>query len=273
VDRSALGYWESFSGGSRGWVAPIAPAAEDISHVERHVAGRSAPRALLLGVTQGLARMRWPARTSLVAADWSSAMIRHVWQPLPFAHAIRADWRELPLASASLDVVVGDGCWSAAGSYANAALVAREVQRVLKPGGLFCLRNTARPGLTPGDVVKELNAGKISNVFLFRWLLATAVQDASGDGVRLDDVWRAWLEVPHGLLRERGWLEDAEWAFGRWKGLGIRYWFPSPDELRALAAGFELVDYSIPAYDRGECFPSLVMARQKNISVAAGQQR
>lgn len=260
MDRSTLPYWESFADGSRGWVAPIAPAREDVEHVERQVAGRDGARALLLGCTQALARMRWPARTSLVAADWSSAMIHHVWQPLPYANAVRADWRELPFPAASLDVVVGDGCWSAAGTRADAALVTKEVRRVLKPGGLFCLRNFARPALSPDAVIAELISGNISSVFLFRWLFAAAVQ--GDDGVRLDDVWRAYRDIPKEALRKRGWLEDAEWGFGRWNGLDVRYWFPNADGLRGLAApGFELVQYRVPSYERGECFPSLVMLR------------
>jgi SAM-dependent methyltransferase len=273
VDRSALPYWESFVGGSRGWIAPIAPAPEDIAHVERVVAGfrGGGVAALLLGVTQALAHMRWPAGSSLLAVDWSESMIRRIWRAAPapaFAQVTRGDWRELPLRSASLDVVVGDGCYSAVGSRADAALTVREVHRVLKPGGLFCLRNFARPQqtLTVEALLAEVRAGRPSNAFLLRWLLAMAVHGASGDGVRLDDVFQAWMrrfQDVRALLAPRGLLDDAEWAFSRWQGLGVRYYFPDPAELHALASpAFDLVEYRVPAYERGECFPSLVMRRR-----------
>ena len=274
MDRSALPYWESFVGGSRGWIAPIAPAPEDIAHAERHVAAlKDGGRvdALLLGVTQGLARMRWPAGSSLVAIDWSESMIRRIWQAQPapeYARAARGDWRELPLRSASLDVAVGDGCLSAVGSHTDATLTLREVRRVLRPGGLFLLRNFSRPQepLNVSRVFEDLRVQKPSNPFLFRWLVAFAAHGTTRDGVKLDTVWRAWMDKAHAvrvLLEERGWLEDAEWAFGRWKGLAVRYYFPDPAALRELAgAEFDLVDYHVPTYERGECFPSLVMRRR-----------
>ena len=56
---------------------PLAPGREDIAWFE-HQAARyeaEAKRALLLGVTARIATMRWPAGTSLVAADWSSNML------------------------------------------------------------------------------------------------------------------------------------------------------------------------------------------------------
>lgn len=274
MDRSALPFWNYFAGGSRGWIAPLAPTPEDIAHVEREVAAlarSSGTAALLLGVTQGLAHMRWPADTSLLAVDWSESMIRSIWRaraaPL-FAHVVRGDWRELPLAARSLDVVVGDGCYTAAGSRRDAALVLREAARVLRPGGLACLRSFARPegSFTVQSVIDELRAGRPSNPFLFRWLLAMAVQGGSADGVRLGEVAETWGRIDaeaRRLVEERGWLDDAEWAFGRWKGFAMRYYFPDPGELRALAApDFELVTYRVPAYERGECFPSLVMRRR-----------
>lgn len=270
MDRSALAYWETFAGASRGWISPIAPAPEDTVVVEHAVRahGGAAPRALLLGVTQSLARMRWPDGCALLALDWSLAMIRHVWQAAPalgHAFAARGDWREMPLPERSRDVVVGDGCFSAAGSRHDAELVVREVHRVLVPGGLFCLRNFARPaaGLQPDAVAGDVAENRFPDPFFFRWMLAIAVHGTSPGGVRLHDVWSEWNRRGPRLrpvLERLGWLDDAEWAFGRWKDVGMRYWYPDARELRELVAPhFELIEYRVPGYLRGECFPTLVM--------------
>lgn len=271
MDRSGLAYWETtFAGGARAWVAPISPAPQDIAHVERQVGALAAPspRALLLGVTQSLAHMRWPAGTSLAALDWSRNMIERIWRanPVPdFACAVRGDWREMPLASASLDVAVGDGCYLCLGSYEDAALLNREVHRALKTGGIFCQRCFARPdkALTVDAVLDDLRAGRFPNVFLFRWMFMTAAHGVSRRGITLDEIWRAWSErqaEARPALERLGWQEDAAWAFGRFKGLGQRYIYPHPEELRELAEPlFDLVEYHVPAYERGECFPSLVM--------------
>jgi SAM-dependent methyltransferase len=270
VDRSALAYWEtSFAAGARGWVPPIAPAPEDIAHVERRVAahGASQPRALLLGLTQALARMHWPASTTLAALDWSWQMIQHVWRAAPapdHAHVVRGDWREMPFASGNLDVVVGDGCYFVLGTREDAALMNTELSRVLKPGGLFCQRCFAQPErLSIGSVLDDLRAGRFANPFIFRWTFMMAAQSDSSRGVLLDEIWQAWQASEADARPEverRGWRDDVDWGFGRFRGGKVRYQFPRREELSALVTPhFELVEYRVPGYERGECFPSLVM--------------
>jgi len=272
VDRSALSYWESGRAGPvRPMAAPIVPAVEDIAFAEKTVLAAArgrAPSALLLGLTRGLAAMRWPAGSSLVAVEWSAAMINRIWSIdglSAASHVVRADWRELPLASASQDIVVGDGCYSVFASLRDATLLNGEVRRVLRPGGLFCIRCFARParGLTIGGVFDELRAGRIANVFLLQWLLAMAVHGTTRDGVILDTVWRAWRDQvprPRDLFARHGWPENSDWTFDRWKGVRIRYSFPTAEELGEIAAPlFDGVERHVPAYPWGECFPSMIM--------------
>jgi SAM-dependent methyltransferase len=212
--------------------------------------------------------MRWPETTSLVAVDWSAAMIRHVWPAngLPrFAAPIRGDWRQLPLASASRDAVIGDGCYTVVGSFDEVALMNAEVRRVLQPGGLYCLRCFTRPQrrMDVAALFDELFSGRFRDLLLFRWLLAAAVQGDSRDGVPLDAVWQAWAEhVPDpSTLRELyGWPEDATGRIERWKGLRMRFLFPSIAELTELAAPhFALIECDVPGHEWGELFPRVLM--------------
>ena len=276
MDRGSLSYWESgHAGPVRPMGAPIVPAAEDTAFLEDRMLAAAGGRpvdALLLGMTRSIATLRWPAGSSLVAVEWSSAMMRRFWPKdgLPrTASPVRADWRELPLASSSRDFAAGDGCYSVLASLADAALVNREVQRVLRPGGRFYMRCFSRPerGFSVGEIFDALRAGRVANVFLLQWLLAMAVHGDTREGVALDAVWRAWSEGaprPRELFARCGWPEDSGWTFERWKGVAVRYSFPTASELGEITAPlFDVAERRVPAYPWGECFPSLVMRPRK----------
>lgn len=275
MDRSALKYWESFPAGRlRPMPAPIAPGVEDISYLEARVTefadevSGNPVDAMLLGVTPRIASMHWPVGTRLVAVDWAESMIRRFWPAdglaIP-AQVVRGDWRQLPLATGSRNVVVGDGFYTPLGTFADIRLVNAEVRRVLRSGGVYCARNFARPrhARTVAAVFDDLRAGNIANVFVLRWLLAMAAHGTSREGVVLDAVWRAWREHapdPERLFAACGWPADSAWSIERWKGLQIHYSFPSSEELRELAAPwFDVIAFHLPDYAWGECFPSMVM--------------
>src|ERR1051326_3092833 len=127
ADRAALAYWESRA---REWRVspPLTPAPEDIAWYEARAAesaggASSRPmRAILLGGTPGIATMRWPEGTSLLAVDWANGMLQHVWPRGGFperTNVVRPDWRELPLTSGNIDLVIGDGCYAALRSTAR----------------------------------------------------------------------------------------------------------------------------------------------------------
>lgn len=276
MDRRALSYWESgFAGPVRPMSAPIIPAAGDTAFIRDRMLAFARGRpvdAVVLGLTRSLVTLPWPAGSSLLAVEWSSTMIRRFWSRdgVPAAAWVaRADWRELPLASSSCDVAAGDGCWTALPSLADIAVAHSELARVLRPDGLLCMRCFARPerGLTVDAILDALHGGTIASVFLLQWLLAMSAHGDSRDGVALDTVWRAWTKaVPQpGVLFERhGWPEDSAWTFERWKGVLVRYSFPTLGELEAAAAPlFEVVERRVPDYPWGECFPTVVMRPRK----------
>ena len=273
-DRSTLPYWEARS--QRWRVAPpLAPGAEDVRFYEACAARRvpgdgSELKALLLGVTAPIAAMRWPLPTRLVALDWAEGMFRNVWphERAPAGAAgVRGDWRAIPLADGSIDFAVGDGCYSTFRDLEGPAQVNREVHRVLRRGGEFCLRCFRRPDVAQSvELLFEwLHAGRFANLDLFRWMLAMALHGDSPDGVSLNHVWKAWrahVADPRGLASRFAWSPDALANMEAWEKLESRYFFPTLAQLRGLArAHFDLELCDIPRYEWGEHFPRLLMRR------------
>jgi SAM-dependent methyltransferase len=228
-------------------------------------------QAALLGVTPSIAGMSWPAGTTLWAIDWSARMIRAHWSAparnTGFA-AMRADWRELPLRNGSIDFAIGDGCYTALRSFADAEAMNRELARVVRTQGLYCLRCFARPArpLSPDDLFERLKAGAFADLDLFRWLLSMAVQGASPEGVehaRIWEVWSARADDVMGAIAGEAHLAEALIGFERMKESKARYYFPDLDDLRRLAEPwFDLLEYSAPDDEWGECFPRVLMRRR-----------
>jgi SAM-dependent methyltransferase len=271
MDREALGYWNRIAGAWR-IGAPLAPSAADLSWFQEHISNveRRTPgglrRALLLGVTPGLAMLDWPPQAKLMVIDWAAEIFRHRWPSAglpPGVAPVRADWRQLPVAGASVDMVSGDGCYTALAPAADARLLTAEVHRVLRPGGLLCLRAFVRSARVPpaSELFERLRAGEYADLDVFRWLLAMAVQGDSRDGVALGEVWQAWkrnIADPSVLAGRLGWSEQAAGNLERWRGQAMRFTFHSLEELCALLRGrFELLECQVPDEPLGEHFPRL----------------
>lgn len=269
MDRSARQHWDRIA--LRWRISPpLAPAAEDLDWYQRRVVQhlRSAGSALLLGVTAGILRLRWPEDARRLSADWSMEMLKNVW---PSARETEgwsrtcADWRRLPLADGAFDLVIGDGCYSALHGLQQMSLLNREVRRVLRPGGHMLIRTFCRPQerLRPAELFGDLKAGRIRNLDLFRWLLAMAVQGNSPNGVSLREVWETWsgqVPDPRALQGRLGWSEDALLNMERWANSEMTYSFPSLRELRAIAApGFSVEACERPTYEWGALFPRLAL--------------
>lgn len=271
ADQAALAYWESRAAEWR-VSPPLTPAAEDIAWYEARVSecartlGVRPLRAVLLGVTPGVATMRWPKHTALLAVDWSEGMLQHVWPRTGFpehSDVVRADWRKLPVAGGSIDLVIGDGCYAAMGSLAGARALNREIGRVLAVGGWYCTRAFCRSDRPPAiaALFDELDSGRVDNLDLFRWRLAMAVQGQSGDGVALGRVWRIWQDHSRHVRSDAGrWSVDQRVNMARWEGVEARFVFPSLRELQAFAEpGFDLAACERPGYEGAEHFPRLLM--------------
>lgn len=274
MDRSKRRYWEVRGTQVTGppLPQPARPSDEDISGFEACAAalaqslGRP-PEVLVLGFTRGIVSMRWPARSELVAMDWSGAMMRRIWPagslPRNVAPVI-GDWREMPLRAACVDLVIGDGCYASQNSFADCATVTEEVWRVLRPAGRFVQRCFSRPDtVEPVDgLFDDLRAGRIAAFEQFRWRLAMALHPA-GEAVAAGKVWRTWHERvadPRTLCAMLGWPESDTAAIDAWNEQDVRIPLPALAELHALTEKrFEMLECRIPAYPMGPRFPTLVL--------------
>jgi len=261
MQRAGLAFWESVSKRFR-YSPPLTPSETDLAWYRLH-AGRcleasraSTRRALLLGVTPGIAAMPRPADAVLVPVDWSDGMIRNV---LPHAGAqralpVRGDWRELPLADASCAVAFCDLFFPALPSFRDGELALRELARVLEPGATLCIRCFLRldPAEAPEELLRELAEGRTPDLVVFYMRLAAAVHAESREGVSVDRVWTLFdrrFPDRDALTRLYGTRSQALQSIERWKDLSLRYAFLSLGELTALAGPyFELAETIFPDY-------------------------
>jgi SAM-dependent methyltransferase len=250
---------------------PLRPVVEDIQVMEaaverwygRHAA--SSPYVLLLGVTQEIARMRWPPKTWLTAVDKSSAMIRGIWpgDELGFP-AVSADWMALPIRDRSQDLVIGDGSFNTMVDANGHQALANAIRRVLRPDGLLLMRFFLRPERAEARaaVFEDLWQGRIGNFHVFKWRFVQALQGDSSAGVRLADIWDVWraeIPDPPRLARHLGWPVEVITTIDSYRGASARYTFPTLHEVReTFAASFVEELCAFPHYELGERCPTLV---------------
>lgn len=274
---SGLDHWSRHARQWRHVGPPLRPVPEDVALFERLVAGAVGEggarglRAALLGVTPELAGMRWPRGTRLVAFDRCPGMLAEVWPGAALgrgghaAHAVRADWLALPAADASLDAVVGDGCYTLLDAPRGYRALGREVARALAPGGCFAMRFFVRPERPePVDAVfADLRAGRIGSFHAFKWRLAMALHGSLAEGVAVADVWAAWAAREgdaDALAARLGWPAAEVRTIDAYRDAPARYTFPTLAEARAaLAEHFVERACHAGGYELGDRCPTLLM--------------
>jgi SAM-dependent methyltransferase len=253
---------------------PMRPSPEDVAIAastvrawqEEHAAGP--PTALILGVTPELASLPWPPGTRLSAIDASEAMVEALWprESVPPGSVARTgDWRALDLPGGSVDLVLGDGCFTALGSPAELRRVVVEARRVMRPGGRLVLRVFVRPDVPEEvDAMGEaLRAGRIGSVHAFKWRLCMAVQRPDARQVAVADVWQAFRRIcpdPSELVARLGWAPEAVATLDAYRDSAGTYSFPTLAEHRALLApDFTERSCHVPGYELGDRCPTLVL--------------
>lgn len=230
------------------------------------------PRTLILGVTPEMARLGWPQGTDLLAVDRSREMIARVWPgfPTPGGGALCADWRALPLAERSRDLVLGDGVFTVLAYPEDYRALAASLRRVLGPDGLFAFRTFVRPDRDerPAAVCDAAMDGEVDSFHAFKLRLLMSLQPDTATGVRTGDVWACWASDGPGaeeLVDRSGWPREQIATIEAYRGRDTVYSFPTLEELRSLLAeeGFEEVERFRPTYELGARCPTLVWARRE----------
>jgi SAM-dependent methyltransferase len=244
---------------------------------------------VLLGVTPELALLPLPRGSKLQAVERVPEMIAQVWprealaaqaaeetteqavsqsaagtpqHPLRFATV--GTWQALPYGDASVDLVLGDRCFTALRDEQSYDLLCTELRRVLRPGGLFLHRFfiQAEKQETTAQVQTALLAGEISSFEVFRWRFAMALTDPV---THIVDVRRIWDELcaafADGLstLESYGFKHDVVSTLAHYRDSPARYSFlPRKVLERHLRAVFSLEDVRFPKYELGERCPLVV---------------
>lgn len=256
--------------------APLRPGAEDLAVVKEEArrwrrAGEGcegrALRVLVLGVTPELVTIPWPPGTQLSAVDRCPGMIGAVWPRAdapPGARVTQGEWAALPEGEHEVDLILADGCFSALRFPADYEAVARELARVLAPGGRLVVRAFVPPPRpeTVSGVARALWDGHIGSFHAFKWRLAMALQPTPRAGVRLADIWEAWRDLcpdPERLCRERDWDRATVDTIDVYRGSPATYSFASETELReTLAPWFSETRRVVPGYELGDRCPTLI---------------
>jgi SAM-dependent methyltransferase len=254
--------------------SPLRPAAQDMAVAE--AVARSwrqshpgAPlHALVLGATPEYAAMAWPDGASVVAIDRSEAMLGALWpggEGPPARRGQAGDWRALALADGSVDLALGDGCFTVVEFPDEARQVTRELGRVLRPGGRLVVRVFARPEAREelDEVAAALWAGRIGSLHALKWRLAMAVQPARARRVAVVDVWHAFVRIcpdASRLVTQLGWPPQVLATIEPYRESAAAYAFPTLEEMRAvLADGFIELACHVPGYELGDRCPTLVL--------------
>jgi SAM-dependent methyltransferase len=273
-------HWRDMTARWRHVGRPLKPGPDDIALFERFAAvaagrGNCGLDALLLGVTPEVAECRWPSGTRLTAVDFSLAMIRSLWPARAALGVACANWLALPMASRSVGFVIGDGCHAVLAFPRDVNAMAREVARVLRPGGMFVMRAFVRPdpGETAADVERDLAAGRIGSVHVLKWRLFAALSRNSESGTLLGDVWNAWDGMrasAAACLGRPGWSEPEMGTIEVYRGdRTTRFYFPKLEEIRGLLLEwFSGVEIFYGNYELADRCPIIVL---KSPNVGPGE--
>lgn len=259
---------------------PLRPSPDDVAVYQAAVdewvaaSGREDPDVLLLGVTPELCGMTVGARGRVISVDHSADMISGVWpgRHRPHDAVARADWRAMPLARRSIDLVLGDAALCPMKHPEGPAAVCAELRRVMRPSGRWILRCFTRPDETEtcDAIFAALDRREIGNVHVLKWRLAMAIQSDTEKGVIARDVWDTlhaeWPDLD-ALAVAQEWPIDQVRCMEAYRDLDARYTFPTFREQVAslTAGGFDVLRVSTPQYELGDRCPTFVLAARDTL--------
>jgi SAM-dependent methyltransferase len=204
-----------------------------------------------------------------IAVDKSAAMTRTWWQPRSGSRdeALLADWRSVPIESASIDIVLADGSLCLVPFPDGCREILVEMQRLLRPGGRWIMRCFARPEQreTCARVFQELDDGLIGSFHILKWRLAMALQNDSESGIAIGRIFEEVanrFEQLDDLAACCGWPLEEVRTLEAYRGVSTRYFFPTLSEHVGVLEeeGFVVERMVTPDYELGDRCPTLVLS-------------
>jgi SAM-dependent methyltransferase len=253
---------------------PLRPCAEDIAIVEREVGRAGRTDMLVLGVTPELVALALPEGSTVIAVDKQPAMIDALFAPAPHRRALVGEWLALPLADASIDLVVGDGGLSVFAFPVDYRAFAIELARVLRPGALVVVRLFAAP--RDPESLDDVRAAlpSIGSFDALKWRIAMAIQspDRAVRVTAIRDAFDALVPDRAALAERTGWSRDVIDHIDIYRDSPAIYSFPTLDEVRAvLAPQFTEVACHVPGYELGDRCPTLVLRYSSTSALPASR--
>ncbi len=229
-------------------------------------------RIAVLGVTQELVQLPWPASVELSAYDHSEQMIASVWRPHPVvpSKVACASWQDLPVADAAFDAAVGDGSLNALPDLGCYDGVLRELHRVLAPGARAALRCFVRPDTaeTLSAIATEVHTLQVGSFHALKWRIAMSLAQVPGAAVPVASIHQAFdASFPSRteLANQTGWPRALIDTIDVYKGSPTQYSFPTLGEIREKCRPyFEIADIRHGTYELASRCPTLVLQRSSH---------
>jgi SAM-dependent methyltransferase len=177
------------------------------------------------------------------------------------------DWSAIPVASGSIQCVVGDGCFTLLDYPRGYERVFLEIHRILGPGGSLAVRYFCRPTESESlsRIEEDLMCRRIGNAHVLKWRLAMALHGSVREGVPAVQIWQKFNElVPkrEKLELHLGWDRREIDTFDVFRGSPAIFTFPTLDEVKEVADPmFCEISHHIPTYELGSCCPTLTYRR------------
>lgn len=251
--------------------SPQRPCANDIQLFTEiiHAHASHLPHPLsagLMGVTPELVKLNWPKNTQLTAFDINQKMIDQLWtgNQTIAASVQLADWRALPIPTASLDLVIGDGVFTATGSLGITQAIFAELTRVLRPQGIFITRCFLRPAQQePLDkIVEDAAQGQIDTFGTLKWRLAMALahtETACATPLEVLDTFNRLFPNRAVLAKQLDCRLEEINTIDAYADFATRLLFQTRHEfMDAIATRFQLIHAQEPDYALGDRCPIMV---------------
>lgn len=241
---------------------PLRPSSCDIQIVSswiQEIMSVPSPsfNVLILGATPELAEISWPEHTNLFAVDANLTMMQSQLLQKKYPFKSVANWLQLPLPDSSINLVIGDGCYTMLAEK-EYDILSNEIVRVLHPEGHFFMRFFMRPEENESIelIQADFLAGKINNFHILKWRIAMALHNSLEQGVCLNDIWNTWNKYFKCHTNYLSWPQQIINTIDAYKNSSTRYTFPSFHEINLkLGHQFKQLEVRIPDYSLGERCP------------------
>ncbi len=268
-------YWAALANAYQSLGPPLCPSPEDLAFFQRAIQElahrQERVTGLLMGATTAVAHMPLPKGSFLMAADHSFPMVKSVWPgDVPGARAITcADWRSLPLADHSVNLVIADGSLNCLRFPGDLDRAAQSLRRVMSPDGRLIARCYLQAE-TPEpleSIFEALFNDPLPSFHHFKLQLLMAIQREVSLGARVSDAWRAWSEFRvdvDQVVATTGWDRKTVQMIELYRGSETVHTFPTRRELTSrLSPYFQEVDCFVPGGAMGDRTPTLVFAPRR----------